>query len=897
MKQNANFIILHGFTGSPKDNFFPWLRAELERRGYKVQAPELPETNNPKIDEQVDFVVDKIKIDENSVILGHSLGAVVAMKVVERLKHPIAKLILAAGFIEPTFKDHKRPFEKTFDWKFDFEKIKKNTGSTIYLRASNDYAVPFEQGDKISNLLNAKIVDFVANEEHICGTHEPVVFDACVDKVRVFTTRADTLFGCAYIVIAPESDYTSNLKSQISNLEEVEKYIENAGKKSDLERTELQKEKTGIRLEGVKAINPINNEEVDVWVADYVLSTYGTGAVMAVPAHDERDFEFAKKYNLLIKEVVIPFEGEEHKGAEFRKTVSAVVHRRSDDKYLIVKWKKFDWFAPSIGGMEKDETPMQAVEREVFEETGYKVKAVEELGGQIESHFYAENKQVWRARIDQPVLCELRDKTPREVSKEELELHEAVWMTANEALQKITHPYNKIGFERYTKKNYAYIGYGKLVNSGEFSGIYSKEAIEAITKKIKKDGNGDFAVNYKLRDWVFSRQHYWGEPIPIIYCEKCGIIPLNESDLPLELPDVKKYEPSNTGESPLAAVSEWVDIKCPRCSGPARRETDTMPNWAGSSWYYLAYIMLGKEKEKIKKQKNGTVNVFDEFKKELEYWLPVDLYNGGMEHTTLHLLYSRFWHKFLYDLKEVPTSEPYQKRIAHGIILGPDGQKMSKSRGNVIIPDDIVSTYGADTMRAYIMFIGPYDQESAWSVAGLQGVFRFLNRVWKNVGKVKEGIDDPKDLLVDLNKYIVSVTDDLENFRLNTYVAKLMEINNEIDSLETVSKDSFGIFLKLLSPAAPHLAEELWEKIGGSESILDQTWPKADAKYLILDYVKIAVQVNGKLRGVVEVGSKATQEEVLDIVRKNSVIANWIKGREIVKVIYRPEKVMSLVIK
>lgn len=575
-------------------------------------------------------------------------------------------------------------------------------------------------------------------------------------RIKVFTTRADTLFGCTYVVVAPESGYMEKLKPQISNHKEAEDYIEQAKKKSDLERTELQKEKTGIKLEGVKAINPINNEEVDIYVADYVLANYGTGAVMAVPAHDQRDFEFAKKYNIPIKQVI-------------------------------------------------------------------------------------------------------------SVQNQELRIQD----------QAIT-------------------DYGVLINSNNFNGLNSEEAKKKITQKLKEIKLGDFAVNYKLRDWVFSRQHYWGEPIPIIHCHTCGMIPLDEKELPLTLPSVKKYEPTNTGESPLAEISDWVNVKCPKCGGAAKRETDTMPNWAGSSWYFLAYAM-NQELRIQKSEFSG--NIFDDQANELKYWLPVDIYNGGMEHTTLHLLYSRFWHKFLFDLGKVPTFEPYQKRIAHGIILGPDGQKMSKSRGNVVNPDEIVKQYGADTLRTYIMFIGPYDQESAWSTSSVQGVSRFLNRVWSNFDKVKKGVKDDKDLLIKINQSIVSISEDLETFNMNTMVSKLMEINNSIEKAGQISKDSYKIFLKLLFPVAPHIAEELWQKLGEKDLLSDSLWPKPDSNYLVADEIEIVVQINGKVRDKFMDSAKAGDEEIRESAMKLEKIQSYLKGKEIVKVIVVPKKLVSIVVK
>lgn len=565
--------------------------------------------------------------------------------------------------------------------------------------------------------------------------------------INVFTTRIDTLFGCTYVVLAPEHPLIENLKLKIKKWDEVQEYIVKAKNKSDLERAELEKEKTGVKLEGIKAINPINNEEVDIYIADYVLASYGTGACMAVPAHDQRDFEFAKKYNLPIKMVICP-------------------------------------------------------------------------------------------NYPEPVCPILKN---------------------------------------------AFTEYAHLVDSGEFTGLISEEAQKKITEKLKEIGAGDFAVNFKLRDWIFSRQHYWGEPIPIVHCEKCGTVPLDEKDLPLELPDVENYEPTDTGESPLAKITEWVNTKCPKCGSDAKRETDTMPNWAGSSWYFLRYCDPHNDKQLAISDK-------------LSYWIPVDLYNGGPEHITLHLLYSRFWHKFLYDLRVVLTIEPYQKRIQHGIILGPDGQKMSKSKGNIINPDEMVSKFGADTLRAYIMFIGPYDQESAWNMNGIMGVHRFLKRVWKNQNLVKD-TKDTTELLVKLNQTINGVTEDLETYQINTVISKLMELNNTIEKEKFISKESYKIFLQLLYPACPHIASELWEKAGFDANINDSAWPKPDRNLLMNDKVDIAVQINGKTRQIINIDTNASQAKVEKIALDDAKVKILANKDNIVKTIYVTGRIINFVVK
>jgi leucyl-tRNA synthetase len=571
------------------------------------------------------------------------------------------------------------------------------------------------------------------------------------------------------------------------------------------------------------------------------------------------------------------------------------------------------------GGIDDNEDPLKAIVRETYEETGYKVKAVEKVGGIIESHFFAENKNVWRYRHDQHILCELESEEQDDVDGEERDRHEAIWMSGREALEKITHHYNKMGISRFLKENYSFCDYGYLINSGEFDGMSSDEAKKKITEKLKSNGAGDFTINYKLRDWIFSRQHYWGEPIPIIYCHKCFeslklknknlklrnisiiddeeymLVPLSENDLPLTLPSVKNYQPTNTGESPLASIDLWVNVKCPKCGGSAKRETDTMPNWAGSSWYFLAYTLKNSSWQLAAGDKNK--NIFDLGANELNHWMSVDLYNGGMEHTTLHLLYSRFWNKFLFDLGVVPTTEPYQKRIAHGIILGPDGRKMSKSFGNVINPDDIVKQYGADTTRAYIMFIGPYDAESAWSTAGVAGVSRFLTRVWNNFAKMKDGAKDSKELLIKINQTINGITHDLENFQMNTVVSKLMELNNAIEKAGTISQESYDKFIQLLFPVAPHLASELWDKCGHQSAIYDQKWPEADKNYLIADEIEVVVQINGKIRDKISVSSGIDDEDLKKAALESSKINDLLAGRKIVKTIVVPKKLVSLVVK
>ena len=561
------------------------------------------------------------------------------------------------------------------------------------------------------------------------------------EKINVFTTRTDTLFGVTAMIIAPEHPLLKKLTTK-ENEKKVKEYVQASQKKSEFERTQLDKEKTGV-FTGSYCINPVNQEKIPIWIGDYVIATYGGGAVMIVPAHDKRDYQFAKKYDLEIREVI--------------------------------------------------------------------------FGGNI--------------------------------SKE------------------------------------AYVDYGQLINSDQFNKLSSQEAIKKITDLLIKNKAGRNKIQYKLRDWVFSRQHYWGEPIPIIHCQKCGTIPVPEKDLPVELPYVKNYKPTNTGKSPLADVKDWVNVKCPKCKGPGQRETDTMPNWAGSSWYFLRYIDPNNDKKLADPKK-------------LKYWLPVDLYNGGMEHTTLHLLYSRFWHKFLYDIKVVPTLEPYQRRYSHGVVLAEDNRKMSKSFGNVINPDDVVLEYGADTLRTYEMFMGPFDQMISWNTKGVQGCFRFLNKVWQvfnNKDKISKTTS--KELTTKLHQSIKKVTEDLEAMKFNTAIATLMEfVNSWMEQGKNLSKKDADIFLKLLSPFAPHITEELWEGLGYKKSISLEKWPQYDEKSTQEETWSLIIQINGKVRDKIEVQKGISEKEAKELALSQEKIKKWLENKKPKKIIYIPNRLINLVV-
>ena len=563
------------------------------------------------------------------------------------------------------------------------------------------------------------------------------------DVIRVYTTRPDTLFGATYMVISPEHKLIDKYKDRISNYEEVEAYRKQAAKKSEFERTELAKDKTGVELIGLTAINPVNNEEIPVWTSDYVLSSYGTGAIMAVPAHDDRDYEFARKFGIKIVEVV--------------------------------------------------------------------------AGGDI------------------------------------------------------------------SQKAFTDIETGSMVNSGFLNGMSVKEAKEAIIKYLEEKGIGVSKVNFKLRDWVFSRQRYWGEPIPVVSCEKCGFVALPESELPLVLPNIENYVQTDSGESPLVNLPEWVNTTCPRCGGPARRETDTMPQWAGSSWYFIRYTDPHNQKELASWEK-------------MKYWLPVDWYNGGMEHTTLHLLYSRFWHKFLYDIGAVPCPEPYQKRTSHGMILGENGEKMSKSRGNVINPDDIVKEIGADAFRLYEMFMGAFDQPIPWSTDGARGCYRFLDRVWKLQKMVTGENDISKKHQRNVHLTIKKVSEDYEKMKYNAAIAAMMSLVNAFYSENSLSRGDFAALLKLLYPVCPHFCEELWQTLELSKGMIhEEKWPVYDESKLALDEVEIAVQILGKIKLRINIPASLDRESLAEYVLNDASVKELVAGRQVRKVIAVPGSLVNII--
>lgn len=735
-----NYTILPGWTSTAQENFYPWLENELISAGKQSQTVVYKSALENSEQEIITDLADRITLNSETVLIGHSLGGVMAMKLLEKSDTKIAKLILVGSFLKPEFKDKARPFEDKLSWDFDFEAIRKNAAEVIILSDETDYIVPEDSGIELAEKLNGYLVRFKATSPHINGKQEPEVLAVAKSTIKVFTTRPDTIFGATYLVVAPEHPLLPSLGSKISNWNEVNTYIEQARSQQEQQRLADDKDKTGVELKGISAINPATGKEIPIWTADYVLGNYGTGAIMAVPAHDDRDFEFATKFNLPVAHVVVP----------------------------------------RAGNLQEDK---------------------------------------------------------------------------------------------------AYAGEGNLVNSEEFTGKDAHSAIEDMGKKY-----GRLSTKYKLRDWVFSRQRYWGEPIPLIHCPHCGIVPVPDSQLPVTLPEVEKYEPTGTGESPLAGIDEWVDTQCPSCNAPAKRETNTMPQWAGSSWYYLRYADAKNDKEFAGQSM-------------LKQWLPVDVYFGGMEHTTLHLLYSRFWHLALYDQDLVPTPEPYSKRVPHGIILASDGEKMSKSRGNVVNPDDIVNSNGADTLRMYELFLGPHDATIAWSDQGIVGVRRFYDRIWRWAHEqLKNPADkDPETGIKELHQLIKKVGNDIEAFRFNTAVSSFMNFHNQIKDL-AVTKEYIKTFIILLYPFAPHIAEELNEILGGTKSLQQESWPEFDPKKLESSSWNIVVQVNGKVREKLTVDAGTLQEIIENQAIALPKVLVATEGKPHKKIVYIEGKLLNIVV-
>lgn len=760
---SQRYVLLHGYQASPDTNFHPWLKEELEGRGHEVVVPELPNSQDPTVKEQVEYVLDNVELDDNTTIVGHSLGTVVAMKVAEKQK--LNRLVLVAPFIDADFADgDSRSFSEDFNYKFDFQAIRENTREITVLQADDDYAVSPEQIRRVEQALQVKAEVISVTKAHAKGEEEPGVLKSVIPYIEVFTTRPDTFYGVTYLVIAPERVRELVDADQVENWSEIETYIKEARKKSDLERQE-SKEKSGIELEGVRAIHPATGEELPVWVADYVLDSYGTGAVMAVPAHDERDWEFANRYDLSPKPVVIP------------ETVGST----------------------SVLGSKQE--PVSATEDDATE----------------------------------------------------------IWKDISE------------GKRPYTDK-------GILINSNDFNELSSNEAARKITEAL-----GEKAVTYRLRDWSVGRQRFWGTPLPIVYSPDGEPHAIPEEHLPWRLP--QDVDPTPTGEAPLAK-SEELKERVEEIFGEGwKPAVDTMDTFLDSTWYYLRYLDPENENElaSIDKQKQ---------------WMPVDYYSGGAEHTTMHLLYSRFWYKAMHDLEMVTDTEPYKKRMNRGLIMGPDGQKMSKSRGNVIDPDKQVAQVGADTVRMYLAFIGPYNEVGTypWDTGGIAGVRRFLERVWGMQDRVEER-KAASEVLIKLHKTIKKATDDIPKLKFNTAIAAYMEFVNLIQKKEVISATVYKKLLCLLAPFAPFITEEIWHNLDHNTSLHKASWPTYDENLIQEQEVTWVVQINGKVRAQFKNVANLTKEEVLNEAKSLNDVEKWLEDSEVDRVIFVPGKLINMVLK
>ncbi len=717
-----------------------------------------------------------------------------------------------------------------------------------------------------------------------------VDFQVKNDIVTVFTTRPDTLFGATYLVMAPEHPLLQSWLNEgsVMNQDEVRAYQQQTSSKTEMERGDETKEKTGVELKGVQAINPANGETLPIFTSDYVLATYGTGSIMAVPAHDERDHAFAKKFGIDIKTVVEPVTGEPRENEEYRKSIVAIVRNPNNGKLLSINWGKNKGGNLFVGGgLEEGEDVVECATREILEETGYKNVKFVEKSETIHHHYFAASKNVARSIDAVGLLFDLVDEEQAEQSLEENEKNQFTveWISEKEAESKVADALHGYLFRKFIKGE-CYTDPGIAVNSGFLDGLPTWKAKDDMTSWLKEKGAGEKATTYKLRDWVFSRQRYWGEPIPIINCPKCGHVGVPENELPLVLPDIDAYEPTDSGESPLAKIREWVEVKCPNCGGKAERETDTMPNWAGSSWYYLRYCDPNNDEQLASPEK-------------LKYWMPVDLYNGGMEHTTLHLFYSRFWYKFLWDLGIVPKecgSEPYAKRRSHGLILAEGGEKMSKSKGNVVNPDDVVAKYGADVFRVYEMFMGPFDQPVPWDTNGIEGVKRFLDKVWDLFQNAERKTQNVKpDLETLYNQSVKKVTDGLDALQFNTCVSQMMILVNAFGDAGGVPKEMREGFLKILAPFAPHITEELWEMAGEKGSIHVSAWPTYDESKLRASTFELVVQVNGKVRAKIVVDAEISEEDAKAKALNDENVQKNLFGKEPKQVIYVKGKLVSIV--
>ncbi len=868
------------------------MKRELEGAGNEVFAPQLPNPSEPNIEEQVQFLLKNYQFNKDTVVVTHSLGGVLAMKLLPRLKSRISGLVMVAPPLRTEFLDgKKRPaLEKATDWEFDFASVAEKADRISVLKDTLDHIVPANQPEEIARRLKAKLVETVARQSHFTSSEEPAVLSELSIHIQVFTTRPDTLFGATYLVLSPEHPWLTqeiqNPKSKIQNKSQIQNYIDKAREKTDEERIAEGREKTGVELKGIKAINPANGERIPVWVADYVLGNVGTGAIMAVPAHDQRDYEFAKKYNLPIRYVIDPVLGTQQQKPKEKFKIVALVE--DGNEVLTINWGPDKGGRLFVGGtMEDGENVVKTAMREVSEETGYgDLKFV--AGGEETVHYeyFSHNKKTSFLAHTKVLHFELNSRKRGEQKLEDNEKgwFSVEWVSKDQARREVIDPLHRYAFDKFVDHK-CWSGEGLLTNSGKWNGLLSEIAKWKITASVR----GERKNWYRLRDWLISRQRYWGPPIPMVYCKMCGWQSVPEEDLPVRLPYIKDFRPTGTEKSPLATVEKFWKVRCPKCKSWARRETDVSDTFLDSAWYYLGYLAKENSKFEIPDSK---------FRSRAKRWLPVDMYIGGAEHAVLHLLYVRFLATAFYDWKLLHFEEPFKKFRAHGLLIK-DGAKMSKSRGNVVNPDEYIKAYGADALRMYLMFLGPFEQGGDFRDTGIRGVTRFLERAWKLVTEKPRTLIKNRKIESVLHRTIKKVTEDIENLQYNTAVAALMSLLNAFEEKsEEVSQEHIKIFLKLLAPFAPHMSEELYQELFGDprrfRSVHTEPWPKYDPKLIQEATFELIIQVNGRVRGRLTLPIGASEEKAKKAALAEESVKKYLTG-EPRKVIFVPGRLINLV--
>jgi len=878
-EEPKHFVFVHGYKSGPQLNFHQWLKGELESRGHTVEVPELPNTHEPDVLEQTKYVLENTTIDENTVLVGHSLGSNVVLRILERLDQPVRRTVLVGGFLDENFvQDIERNI--TFDFNFDIAAIKEKAGQLVLLHGNNEETISDDQFKYLHRTLGGEAIYGDDVVEHFRSSEEPAILRAVLPHITVFTTRPDTLYGATYAVLAPEHPLVPMLQDQAANWSEIDRYREQAAAKTDLDRQQ-SKEKTGVRLEGVAAIHPATKEEIPVFIADYVLAGYGTGAIMAVPAHDERDYEFAQAKGLPIKQVVMRHYGEKYEAPGRRDVVKAILLNNKNQVFLVQEHYGDTalWMFPGGSYDDPSHTDMETLRRELHEETGFLEYQIEDADPIVSQIYYEHPKKGELLRKVSTYIVRLKS----ESKEEHDELLVGKWFDIPEAITVMNTAHDgwinnpEADQLRDYHENIQFTGAGVLASSGEFSGLDSEEGKTKITEFV----GGKMRTTYKQRDWGISRQRYWGTPIPIVYDPegKPHVVP--DEHLPWVLPTDVDHTPDGT--APLAR-SEELKKRTEEIFGAGwTPEVDTMDTFVDSTWYFMRYL----------DPTNADSFASTEL---LEKWLPVSMYSGGSEHTTMHVLYSRFWYKALADLGYVPGNEPYQVRMNRGLIMGPDGKKMSKSKGNVVDPDAEVDRFGADSIRTYLAFIGPYNEMGhyPWNTDGLAGVRRFLEKVWRIQTSVQA--ENNSDLEKVLHETIKKVSEGLEVFKTNTAVAQMMTCATQFDRAEHVGQEQYQQLLQILAPFAPHMTEELWSQYD-QNSIHTSDWPEFNASVLVSDTVTIAIQVNGKLRDTVEASKDSSEDELRSLVFASEKVASYVPDQAVIKrFVVVPNKLVNIVV-